>query len=92
MEKVKVVSNIPMKLPISQTILYTFLMDYYNASELAWGVFISLGIIMWIGVIAFLIKQERIDIFKEEKQEEIKETVTEESKFQQKMREMQERY
>jgi hypothetical protein len=42
-----VISNTPAKLPIQSTILYSFLLYYFNVDNLWWGIFITLMLIWW---------------------------------------------
>lgn len=65
MKKTKVISNLPVRLPILSTVLYTFLLHYFNVDNLWWGIFIAVYSIYWIVVISVIWTQERIDIFKE---------------------------
>ena len=52
--------HIPAKMPISSTILYTFLMYYFQASQLLWGIFLTLMLIIWV-IIIIRIWSEKID-------------------------------
>jgi len=65
MKKIYVIKNQPTKLPIVGTVLYAFLMDYYNASDFWWGVFIVCFSIIWIICIVALFLQETIDLNKD---------------------------
>jgi len=65
MKKFYVISNTPTKLPITGTVLYAFLMDYYNASDFWWGVFIVCFSIIWIICITALFYQESISLDKD---------------------------
>jgi len=65
MKKLIVIKNTPSKLPILGTVVYTFLMHYYNVSDLWWGIYITLMAILWILVIWIMCNQERIDLFSE---------------------------
>ena len=62
MKKRTVLINFPVRLPIVSTVLYSFLMHYFNASGLAWGVFITLLSLYWILVIVLKWNEERIDL------------------------------
>ena len=65
MKKTYVITNQPTKLPILGTVVYTFLMDYYNASDFWWGVFILGFSIIWIIFIISLFNEEKIDLNKD---------------------------
>jgi hypothetical protein len=65
MKKIYVIKNVPTRLPVVGTVLYAFLMDYYNASDFWWGVFIVVFTIIWIICIYALCLQETIDLTKD---------------------------
>ncbi len=58
----KVFRNTPIRLPITQTVLYTFLMDYYHANGLSWGIYLTITVIIWIALIYTKTKEEAIDV------------------------------
>lgn len=62
MKKRYVIKNLPAKLPIHTTILYAFLLYYFNAAQWIWGAFITLTILYWIIVIINFCYQKSIDI------------------------------
>jgi hypothetical protein len=82
MKKRKVISNLPARLPIASTILYIFLMDYYQVDRLWWGIFITVYGVYWILLIIGLFMQEKVDIFKEET------STGKKSKFQQRLEDL----
>jgi len=55
MEKVKVICNLPTKLPIQPTIVLGLLLDRLNANGVVWGVCITIMAIWW--VFAIVIKR-----------------------------------
>lgn len=59
-----VIKNIPTKLPVSGTVLYSFLMWHFEAPSWLWGVFISFFAIGWILAIINIVAEDRIDLFK----------------------------
>lgn len=65
MKKVISRKNLPAKLPVTSTVLYTFLMYHFDADRLWWGVFIALTTLVWIALIAVLIKENDVDVFNE---------------------------
>lgn len=65
MKKIYVVKNIPARIPLNSTILYTFLLYYFEVDRLIWGIYICLMIAYWALNIAALFIQERVDIFEE---------------------------
>jgi hypothetical protein len=62
MKKRTVLSNVPVRLPIQSTILYSFLLHYFNASGLYWGIFITLYTLYWILAISVKLSEEEIDL------------------------------
>lgn len=66
MKKHFVISNIPIKLPIQSTILYTFLLYYFKVPGLVWGIFITLYLIYWIIIIIAIWNQIKIDLNSDE--------------------------
>lgn len=86
MKKIYVIKNQPTKLPVVGTVLYAFLMDYYNASGFWWGVFIVCFSIIWIIAIVALFYQETIDLDKDYSDDPIK--AVKRSKFSEKLQQM----
>ena len=86
MKKIYVIKNQPTKLPIVGTMLYAFLMDYYNASGFWWGVFIVCFSIIWIICIIALFLQETIDLDKDYSDNPKK--AVKQSKFAEKLKQM----
>ncbi len=86
MKKIYVIKNQPTKLPIVGTVLYAFLMDYYNASGFWWGVFIVCFSIIWIICIIALFLQETIDLDKDYSDNPKK--AVKQSKFAEKLKQM----
>jgi len=70
MKKRTVISNVPIRLPIQSTILYSFLLWHFEVNPIWWGVFITLYSILWIVVLIAKFNEERIDLDKEEKGKE----------------------
>ena len=62
----KVISakNLPARLPIFSTAVFYLLMDNLNASPVAWGVGITLVVILWIVAIIAICTQEHVDVIK----------------------------
>jgi hypothetical protein len=60
----KVISykNIPSRLPLSSTVLYWLVLDYYKASPIFWGVFFTVATVLWLAAIVGLFTEERTDI------------------------------
>ena len=86
MKKIYVIKNQPTKLPVVGTVLYAFLMDYYNASDFWWGVFIVCFSIIWIICIVALFLQETIDLNKDYSDNPKK--AVKQSKFAEKLKQM----
>ncbi len=80
-----VVKNVPTKLPITSTVLYSFLLYYFNVDNIWWGIFITLYSIYWIVSVYAIIKQEGIDVFKKWEEEEGMNIIGIKSRFQQRM-------
>ncbi len=62
MKKRTVISNVPVKLPLQSTILYSFLLYYFHASGVLWGIFITLYAIYWLISIISLFNQDVVDL------------------------------
>lgn len=58
--------NLPTQLPITNTILIAFLLYFFNATGLIWGMFITFEVLLFIGTIYSLYKEEYIDIIEKE--------------------------
>lgn len=60
MKSIKVIPNkfLPIKKPITATMLHVFLMHYYNAPDWFWGVYVTLSLIIWVLVFVNVYKQE----------------------------------
>ena len=86
MKKIYVIKNQPTKLPVLGTVLYAFLMDYYNVSDFWWGVFIVCFSIIWIICIIALFLQETIDLDKDYSDNPKK--AVKQSKFAEKLKQM----
>ncbi len=86
MKKIYVIKNQPTKLPVVGTVLYAFLMDYYNASGFWWGVFIVCFSIIWIICIIALFLEEKIDL--DEDYSDYSKKAVKQSKFSEKLKQM----
>ena len=62
MKKKLVITNVPTRYPINSTILYSFLLYYFNVDGLYWGIFITLFSIYWILVIVVKSNEVNIDL------------------------------
>lgn len=56
-------TDLPVRLPINSTILYTFLLYYFNVQPFIWGVFITIFTLYWILCIIGLVIQDQKKIF-----------------------------
>ena len=66
MKKVKVISNVPARLPVTSTVLYTFLMYHFQAGDLWWGIFITIESLYWILMLLVVFHaQEKVDVFED---------------------------
>jgi len=86
MKKFYVIRNTPTKLPFTATVLYAFLIDYYNVSDFWWGVFIVCFSVIWIIAIVALFYQETIDLDKDYSDNPKK--AVKQSKFAEKLKQM----
>lgn len=77
MKKHIAIINTTIKLPVISTVLYTFLLHYFNVSGLVWGIFITLYSILWIVVIIMKWNEVQIDLTKDEFTKEQKTLLTE---------------
>ena len=71
MKKKYVIANVPAKFPIQSTVLYAFLLNYFHASGIVWGIFITLYLIYWIAIIAVKWNEEVIDLNSDEVDERL---------------------
>lgn len=85
MKKKMVITNIPVRLPIQSTILYSFLLYYFHASGLIWGIFGTLYLIFWILVLITKFSEERINLDEEDKPDSPGKNISTKSKFQQRL-------
>lgn len=86
MKKRFVISNLPVRFPIQSTILYSFLLYYFKADGLWWGIFICLYSILWIIAIAVKWNEESIDLNADDLKGEKKKV---QSKFAERLQQMQ---
>lgn len=70
MKKHFVITNTPAKLPFQSTILYTFLLYYFEVPGIWWGVFITLYSILWIITIAVKWNEVKINLNDEKASDE----------------------
>jgi hypothetical protein len=72
MKKTPVISfkNQKTKLPLLTTIIAYLVLDKFNASPYVWGAVGTLFIIFWIASIVAQFREEAVDIFKENKNED----------------------
>lgn len=70
MKDKKVISrkNLPSRLPIGSTMFYLLCLDYFQAPQWLWGVTCTILVVVWIGTIIDLIREESTDIFNEYEQ------------------------
>ena len=60
MKKKLVITNVPSRYPINSTVLYSFLLYYFNVDGLYWGIFVTLFSIYWI--LVFIVKFNEVNI------------------------------
>lgn len=82
-----VISNLPIKLPWMSTVVYSFMLHYFNANGVIIGVFATIYAIYWIIAIIAKWNEKSVDIFEqfEQKKQDSKEKI---SPFQQKLRDL----
>ena len=73
----KVITNTRIRLPFQSTILYSFLLYYFNVSEVYLGIFGAVYVIYWSLAISIRWNEEAIDIFDEEEMENTRPTFKE---------------
>jgi len=83
MKKRFVITSLPIRLPIQSTILYSFLLHYFKADGIYWGIFITLYSILWILVIAVKSYEVKVDLNSSKEDEKIKQ-----SKFAEKLKDI----
>jgi hypothetical protein len=79
-------SSIATVLPVQNSALAYFIMDYYKAPEFVWGIIITLFSIIWIACIYEMATEERIDVFEEE--EKLLKTPIKNSRWMQRLEEV----
>lgn len=62
MKKRTVIKNVPVRFPLTSTILIAFLLDHYQVDGIWWGVFITVYSILWIALIAAKINEDGVDL------------------------------
>lgn len=67
----KVVSrkNLPSSLPILTTAVIYLLLDKFHVSDVIWGAFGVIVVLMWVGALVSITKQNQVNPFKKENQE-----------------------
>ena len=85
MKKHFVITSLPVRLPVQSTVLYSFLLHYFNASGILWGIFITLFTILWIVVIVVKSSEIKVDLNETTGKEE---KAINQSKFREKLDEM----
>ena len=70
MKKRTVITNTPVRLPLQSTVLYSFLLWYFEVNPVWWGIFGTLYTILWIVALLAKFSEERIDLDKEEPKKE----------------------
>lgn len=58
-------SNLPVRLPIIQTIVVILALDYWSASGWIWGAVSVFLVLWWLICIACLIQEKQTDILKD---------------------------
>lgn len=56
--------NLPVKFPVSSTVIAFLLLDKFNAAGWVWGAFGVLFFIIWACAIFLLVTEEDVDILK----------------------------
>ena len=51
-----------MRLPVNSTVLYSFLLYYFNVSGIWWGVFITLMTLLWVVIIVSRYHSIEVDL------------------------------
>lgn len=62
MKKRFVITNLPAKLPVTNTALVAFLLYYFKAHGFIWGIFITVYSIIWIAIIIMKSREQNIDV------------------------------
>jgi len=85
MKKRFVITNLPIRLPFQSTIMWSFLLHYFNVDNLYWGIFITFYSILWIVAIAIKFNEIKVDL---NSTDDDKKKVLNKSKFQDRLNEM----
>jgi hypothetical protein len=62
-------SNLPMRMPLTHTVLALIACDYFNVSPLGQGIIYTLLGVLWLSFIISLFQHEHVDIFEYSKHE-----------------------
>ena len=77
MKKTKVIKNTRIRLPFQSTILYSFLLYYFDVNDIVWVIFGTLYTIFWIIAIIIKVQEEEIDLFGKDQTKDLKPTFKE---------------
>lgn len=80
-------SAVPTSLPASSTMIYILALDYWNASQLVWGICLAVIFLIWVVKIILICKEQQVDIFNAPS----KDNSFKKSKFQEKLDEKERR-
>ena len=61
--KVVASKNLPSKLPVATTIAVSLLLDRLHAPPMAWGVWVALAAMVWLGSTWAIFNSTYVDIF-----------------------------
>ena len=64
--KVIKVSNLPTRIPFTWTAVVLLGLDRLGASQIWWGVVLTVLAFLWVGSVAMLFKEKQTDIFKKD--------------------------
>ena len=62
MEKRDVITNVPTKLPVASTGFYLFILYYFKAGGVIWGISLTLLFIWWVATVATIINENYINL------------------------------
>ena len=65
----KVVKNVPMRLPVCQTLVFVLAFDYWGAPIWLWASFFTFWGLILIACVIIIFEQEYVDLFEDDGKE-----------------------
>jgi len=71
-KKRTVITNLPTRLPIMQTVFYGFMLHYFDAHPILWGVNIAFFAIAWVVLFLSMLDEVKVNLDDKDSIEEAK--------------------